>query len=137
MRYMILIKGDERTEAGELPEPELVDEMGRFHEQLQSAGVLVDASGLQSTAKGFRVRYEGDRRSVVDGPFSETKELLAGYTIINVPSREDAVSWAMRFPNPRGAGRPCEIEVRLMFELDDFEPGEGVDRFRRLEAEKP
>lgn len=137
MRYMILVKGDDRTEAGELPEPELVDEMARFHEQLSSAGILVDASGLQSTAKGFRIRYEGDRRSVVDGPFSETKELLAGYTIIDVPSREEALSWAKRFPNPRGGGRPCEVEVRLMFELDDFEPSEGVERFRRMEAEKP
>lgn len=137
MRYMILIKGDDRTEAGEMPKPELVDEMARFHEQLQAAGVLVDASGLQSTAKGFRIRHEGDRRSVIDGPFSETKELLAGYTIIDVPSRDDAVSWAKRFPNPRGEGQPCEIEVRLMFELDDFEASEGVERFRRMEAERP
>lgn len=137
MRYMILVKGDDRTEAGEMPKPELVDEMARYHEQLQEAGVLVDASGLQSTEKGFRIRYEGDQRSVVDGPFSETKELLAGYTIIDVASRDAALDWARRFPNPRGPGQPCEIEVRLMFELDDFEPSEGVERFRRMEADRP
>lgn len=132
MRFMIIVKGDEKVEGGEMPEPEAIAEMADFHERLQQAGVLVDASGLQPSSKGFRVRYSGDRRSVIDGPFSETKELVAGYTIIRVNSREEAVDWALQFPNPRGPGEDCEVEVRQMFELDDFEPSEGVERFRRM-----
>jgi hypothetical protein len=132
MRFMIIVKGDQRVEAGAMPKPEAIAEMADYHEQLAKAGVLVDASGLQPTSKGFRVRYSGTGRSVVDGPFAETKELIAGYTIIRVSSRDEALEWAMRFPNPRGEGEHCEIEVRQMFELDDFEPSEGVERFRRL-----
>ncbi len=132
MRFMIMVKGDERTETGAMPEPEAIVEMAEYHEALQEAGVLVDASGLQPTSKGFRIRYSGDMRSVVDGPFAETKELVAGYTIIRVNSREEALEWALRFPNPAGRGSECEIEVRRMFDLDDFEPGEGVERFRKM-----
>lgn len=132
MRYMILIKGDSRTEAGELPEPAAIAEMADFHEELASAGVLVDASGLQSSAEGFRIRYSGNARSVVDGPFAETKELLAGYTTIRVNSREEALAWARRFPNPRGAGNDAEIEVRRLFDYEDFAPSEAIDRFREL-----
>jgi hypothetical protein len=129
---MIIVKGDEKVEGGDMPEPEAISEMAEYHEELQKAGILVDASGLQPTARGFRVRYTGDKRSVIDGPFAETKELVAGYTIIRVKSREEALEWALRFPKPAPGGRDCEIEVRQMFELDDFEPGEGVERFRKL-----
>jgi hypothetical protein len=134
MRFMIIVKGDEKVEAGAMPEPELIAEMADYHEELAKAGVLVDASGLQPSSKGFRVRYRGAERSVFDGLFAETKELVAGYTIIRVRSREEALAWALRFPNPRGAGKDCEIEVRQMFELDDFEPSEAIERFRKLEA---
>lgn len=132
MRFMILVKGDEKIEAGGMPEPEDISAMADYHEALQKAGALVDASGLQPSSRGFRIRYAGDQRSVIDGPFAETKELIAGYTIIRVSSREEAVAWARRFPNPRGEGGDCEIEVRQMFDLDDFDPGEGVERFRKM-----
>jgi hypothetical protein len=134
MRYMIIVKGDTRVEGGALPTKEAIAEMAEYHEALQSAGALVDASGLQPTSKGFRVRYERGERTVIDGPFAETKELIAGYTIIRVDSRAEAIEWALRFPNPSGPGADCEIEVRQMFELDDFEPSDGVERFRALDV---
>lgn len=134
MRFMIIVKGDERVEAGAMPENEAVAAMADYHEQLAEAGVLVDASGLQPSSRGFRVRYEGDSRSIVDGPFTETKELVGGYTIIRVNSREEAVEWARRFPNPKGEGETCEVEVRQMFELDDFEQTEAVQRFREMKV---
>jgi hypothetical protein len=115
--------------------------MAAYHEELAKAGVLIDGSGLQSTSKGWRVRYRGASRSVVDGPFAETKELIAGYTMIQVKTRAEAVEWSRRFPNPTLDGSDCEIEVRQMFELEDFGPGEAVDRFREMgmsgEAKKP
>lgn len=132
MRFMIIVKGDQRVESGEMPEPEAIAAMADYHEQLEEAGVLVDASGLQPSSKGFRVRYAGTQRSVMDGPFTETKELIGGYTIIRVKSRDEAMEWAMRFPNPRGEGQDCEIEVRQMFDLEDFEPSEAIERFRRM-----
>lgn len=132
MRYMIIVKGDQKVESGAMPEPEAIAEMADYHEELARAGVLVDASGLQPSSRGFRIRYSGRERRVVDGPFAETKELVAGYTIIRVDSREEAVEWARRFPNPRGEGEDCEVEVRRMFDLDDFEPGEAIERFRRM-----
>lgn len=132
MRFMIIVKGDDNVESGEMPDNDSVAAMADYHQELERAGVLVDASGLQPSAKGFRVRYEGEDRTIVDGPFAETKELLAGYTIIRVPSREQAEAWARRFPNPKGEGEPCEIEVRQMFELDDFEQTEAVERFRKM-----
>lgn len=132
MRFMIIVKGDQKVEGGAMPDPEAIAEMADYHEQLQKAGVLVDASGLQPTSKGFRIHYQGEERTVVDGPFAESKELVAGYTIIRVDSREEGLEWAMRFPNPAGKGMDCEIEVRQMFELDDFEPSEAIDRFREM-----
>jgi len=133
MRFMIIVKGNRDTEAGVMPEEELIAEMAQYHEELQKAGVLLDGSGLQPTSKGWRIRYSGDRRTVVDGPFTEAKELVAGYTLIEVPSREAAMEWTRRFPNPAGDGKEAEIEVRQLFELDDFEPSEAVERFREME----
>jgi hypothetical protein len=133
MKYMIIVKASPDSEKGVMPPQSLFTEMAVYHEALAKAGVLVDASGLKPTSQGFRVRYEGDRRTVVDGPFAETKELIAGYTIIDVRSREDAVDWAKRFPNPQGPGVATHIEVRPFFELEDFAPGEGVERFRKLQ----
>lgn len=135
MKFMIIVKADADTEAGVMPPQSLIAEMAAYHDALQEAGVLVDANGLRPSAQGFRVRYEGDRRTVVDGPFAETKELVAGYTIIDVASRAQAVAWASRFPNPH-PGKTNEIEVRPFYALEDFEPGEGVDRFRALDAER-
>ncbi|MCL4846624.1 MAG: YciI family protein [Acidobacteria bacterium] len=132
MRFMMIVKATRETEAGVRPKEELFAAMATYHEDLAKAGVLLDASGLQPSAKGFRVQYAGGKRTVVDGPFTETKELIAGYTLIQVKSRDEAVEWARRFPNPHD--EDGHIEVRQLFELDDFGPSEQVDRFRRLDV---
>src|SRR5688572_4749961 len=100
MRFMILVKANKDSEAGVMPSEDLLASMAEYHEQLARAGVLLDANGLQPSAKGWRIKYSGDKRTVVDGPFTETKELVAGYTIIQVKSRDEALEWARRFPNP-------------------------------------
>lgn len=132
MRFMILVKGDKDTEAGVMPEEKLFAAMADYHEQLARAGVLLDASGLQPTAKGWRIKYSGDKRTVRDGPFTEAKELVAGYTLIQVRSKEEALEWTRRFPNPSADGGDAEIEVRELYELEDFLPGEAVERFREI-----
>ncbi|MGQ0657900.1 MAG: YciI family protein [Chromatiales bacterium] len=132
MRFMIIVKATKDSEAGVMPEEELISEMATYHEELKKAGALLDASGLQPSSKGWRIKYSGTRRTFVDGPFIETKELIAGYTIIQAKSREEAVEWTKRFPNPAGDGREGEIEVRQLFELEDFGPSEAVDRFREM-----
>ncbi|UJP06491.1 MAG: YciI family protein [Nitrosomonas sp.] len=131
---MIIVKANKDSEAGVMPGEPLVAAMAEFHEELAAAGALLDASGLQSSAKGWRVQYRGEQRTLIDGPFTETKELIAGYTLIKVASRAEAVAWSKRFPNPAGEGNDTEIEVRQLFELDDFEPGDAIDRFRKLDA---
>ena len=136
MRFMIMVKASKDTEAGKMPEEKLMNEMGTYHEELVKAGVLLDASGLQASSKGWRINYAGGKGTVVDGPFTETKELIAGYTLIQVKSREEALEWSKRFPNPMGDGADAQIEVRQLFELEDFAPGEAVDRFRELEARR-
>lgn len=136
MRYMIIVKASLDSEAGVMPEEQLIAEMAKFHEELAAAGVLLDASGLQASSKGWRIQYSGSKRMLIDGPFTETKELIAGYTLIQVASKAEALEWSKRFPNPAGEGRDCEIEVRQLFELDDFEPSEAVERFRELERSK-
>ena len=134
MRFMILVKATRDSEAGVMPEDSLIAEMGQYHEELAKAGMLLDGSGLQASSKGWRINYSGGKASVVDGPFAETKELVAGYTLIQAKSREEALEWTRRFPNPSGPGKAGEIEVRKLFELDDFAPSEAVERFRELEA---
>lgn len=136
MRFMIIVRGTRKTEQGDMPDPAVIAEMAAYHEELAKAGVLVDASGLQPSAKGWRIRYTGKERSVIDGPFAETKELIAGYTIIQVKSREEAMAWTRRFPNPATDDDQCEIEVRQLYELEDFPPSEGIDRFRELESQR-
>jgi hypothetical protein len=133
MRYMIIVKATAESEAGVMPGEELLRQMGAFHEEMAKAGILRDASGLKPSASGWRIKYAGDRISLVDGPFAETKELVAGYTIIEVRSREEAIEWSRRFPNPAVDGGCGEIEVREFFELDDFGESAAVDRFRELE----
>ena len=132
MRFMILVKASNESEAGVMPSEQLLNTMAEYHEQLAQAGVLLDANGLQPTSKGWRIRYSGATRTVLDGPFTETKELLAGYTVIQVKSRDEALEWARRYPNPYpGDG---EIEVRQIFELEDFGPSNAIDRFHDLES---
>jgi hypothetical protein len=134
MRFMIIVKANKDTEAGVMPEEKLMADMAAYHEELARAGVLLDATGLQPSSKGARIRYAGGKRTVIDGPFAETKELIAGYTLIQVKSREEAMEWARRFPAPFGEGKDGEIEIRQLFELEDFAPGDAVERLRAMEA---
>jgi hypothetical protein len=122
MRFMMLLKADKTTEAGVLPSGKDLEVMGKFNEELVKAGALLDAAGLQPSAKGARVTFEGGTARVTDGPFAETKELIAGYWVIQVKSKEEAIDWAKRVPlSPLpGNGRAPEIELRQMFELEDF-----------------
>jgi hypothetical protein len=129
---MIIVKATKDSEAGVRPEEKLFAEMATYHEALAKAGMLIDGSGLQPSAKGWRVKYSGAKRSVVDGPFAETKELIAGYTLIRAKSREEALEWTRRFPNPAGEGKECEIEVRQLYELEDFGPSDAIGRFRDI-----
>src|SRR5712671_4107050 len=135
MRFMIVVKATKESEAGVMPHEQMLTDMAKYHEELQKAGVLLDASGLQASAKGWRIKYSGQKRTLVDGPFAETKELIAGYTLIQVKSREEALEWARRFPNPSIDGREGEIEVRQFFEMEDFGSSEAVDRFREMEKD--
>jgi hypothetical protein len=132
MRFMILVKATKDSEAGVMPAESLFAQMAEYHQALAKAGVLVDGAGLQSSGKGWRIGYSGQQRNFVDGPFAETKELVAGYTIINVKSREEAIEWSRRYPNPSGDGREAEIEVRQFFELEDFPPSASIERFREI-----
>jgi hypothetical protein len=132
MRFMIIVKANQDTEAGVLPEEKLIAAMATYHEQLAKAGVLLDAAGLQPSSKGWRIKYASGKRTIIDGPFTEAKELIAGYTLIQVKSKEEAMEWARRFPAPHGEDREAEIEVRPLFTLEDFGPSEAVDRFRDL-----
>jgi hypothetical protein len=130
MRFMILVKATQDSEAGAMPDRGMLTAMADYHEQLAKAGALLDANGLHPSSKGFRIRYSGGQRTVIDGPFAETKELLAGFTIIQATSREEALEWARRFPNPYNADG--EIEVRQMFELEELGESEQIDRFREI-----
>ena len=132
MRFMIIVKATQDSEAGVMPPEELFQAMATYHEELQKAGILRDASGLQPSSKGWRVQYRGNQRTVVDGPFAETKELIAGYTLIETKTREEALEWTKRFPNPHL--NEGEIEVRQLFELEDFEPSPAIERFREMDA---
>ncbi len=118
MRFMILLKADATTEAGVLPDERLLTEMGAYNEELVTAGVMLAGDGLHPSAKGARVRFSGTDRTVIDGPFAETKELIAGYWIWQVDSLDDAIAWVKRCPNPMGT--ESEIEIRPLFEMDDF-----------------
>jgi hypothetical protein len=134
MKFMLIVKASKDSEAGVMPSEKLLSEMGKFNEELMNAGVLVDLAGLQPTSKGARVKFSGGKTTIVDGPFAESKELIAGYWIIQVKSREDAIEWAKRSPAPH-ENEDTEIEVRPYFELDDFGPSEAVERARELSKE--
>jgi hypothetical protein len=133
MRFMIIVKATRDSEAGAQPPEALFAEMATYHEALVKAGVLLDASGLMPSAKGWRIRYSGDKRTVVDGPFAEAKELIAGYTLIQTKTREEALEWARRYPNPSLDHGEAEIEVRQIFELEDFEPNPQLKRFEAMQ----
>jgi hypothetical protein len=132
MRFMILVKATRDSEAGKQPPESLFAEMAAYHEALAKAGVLLDGSGLQPSAKGWRIRYSGDKRTILDGPFAEAKELVAGYTMIQTKTREEALEWARRFPNPSIDHGEAEIEVRQLFELEDFAPNPQLKRFEAI-----
>jgi hypothetical protein len=118
MKFMVLIKANKDSEAGVLPSQELLTQMGQYNEELVKAGVMLAAEGLQSSSKGARVHFSGAKRTVIDGPFSETKELIAGFWVWQVRSKDEAIEWAKRIPNPDG--EDFDIEIRQVFEADDF-----------------
>ena len=118
MRFMVMVKATEDSEAGQMPSQEMLAAMGRYNEELVKAGVMVAGEGLHPSAKGVRVRFDGTNRRVIDGPFAETKELVAGFWIFEVKSLEEAVEWVKRAPNPMPG--PSEIEIRQIFEAEDF-----------------
>src|SRR5690242_15450537 len=118
MRFMVIVKADKDSEAGVMPSRQLLTDMGKFNEELAKAGVLVAGEGLQPSSKGARVKFSGSKRTVIDGPFAETKELIAGFWIWQVKSREEAIAWVKRCPNPHN--EDCEVEIRQIFEVEDF-----------------
>jgi hypothetical protein len=132
MRFMILVKATHDSETGRQPPESLFAEMAAYHEALAKAGVLLDGSGLQPSSKGWRIRYSGEERTVVDGPFAAAPELVAGYTLIQTKTRDEALEWARRFPNPSIDHGEAEIEVRQLFELEDFEPNSQLKRFEAI-----
>jgi hypothetical protein len=134
MRFMIIVKATAQTESEPTPMPSevLLAEMGAYHAELAAAGVLLDGNGLQPSSKGWRIAYSGDQRKLTDGPFAETKELIAGYTLIQVKTREEALEWSRRYPNPAGRGQPAEIEVRQLYEMEDFGPSPAVGQMHEI-----
>jgi hypothetical protein len=119
MRFMILIKADKNSEAGKMPDEKLLTDMGRFNEELVNAGIMLAGEGLHPSSRGARVRFAGTKRTVIDGPFAETKELIAGFWLWQVRSKEEAIEWVKRIPNPM-PGTETEVEIRQVFEADDF-----------------
>ena len=142
MRFMIIVKATKDSEAGVMPSEQLLREMGKFNEELVKAGVMLAGEGLHPSSKGARVRFSGAKRSVIDGPFAETKELIAGFWLWQVKSKEEAIEWVKRCPNPF-PGTESEIEIRQVFEAEDFGPAltpelrEAEERLRAQVAPKP
>jgi hypothetical protein len=123
MRFMVIVKATKSSEAGNLPSGELLTEMGKFNEELIKAGVLLAADGLQASSKGARVKFAGEKRAVIDGPFAETKELVAGFWLWECASLQEAIEWVKRCPNPMPDEEESEIEIRQIFEFEDLVPG--------------
>jgi hypothetical protein len=130
MRFMLIVKASKESEAGILPDEQALADMAKFNEQMVKAGVMLAGDGLQASSKGARVKFDGSKRTVVDGPFAETKELIAGYWIVQVKSREEAIEWVKRVPFQDG-----EVEIRQVFELEDFAQGPAIEHHRRLQDE--
>ena len=138
MRFMIIVKSTADSEAGKMPSTELLTAMGKYNEELVKAGVLLAGEGLHPSANGARVRFEGGKRTVIDGPFAETKELIAGFWLFQVKSKEEAIEWVKRCPNPFDVD--SEIEIRQVFEMDDFGDAatpELREQEERLRAQVP
>ena len=138
MRFMVIVKATKDSEAGEMPSEEMLAAMGKFNEEMVKAGIMLDGAGLKPTSQGARIRFSGNKRSVIDGPFAETKELIAGYWIIQVKSKAEAIEWMKRCPKPHE--EDCEIEIRQFFELEDFGESPAVDHHKavgeRMAAQK-
>jgi len=135
MRYMMFVKGSQKTEAGVMPTEEQMAAMEKYNEELQKAGVLLDLSGLKPTSKAVKVQFSNGKRTVIDGPFAEAKEVICGYWIIQVKSREEAIEWAKRIPAE--AVEMPEVELRPFFELEDFAPGPAIDAGKELGKKLP
>ena len=127
MRFMMIVKASKESEAGSLPTEQELAQMAKYNEELVKAGVMLAGEGLQASSKGARVQYAGSKRTVIDGPFTDAKELIAGFWLIQAKSKDEALEWARRVPFDRG-----EVEVRQLFELEDFGPGEAIDRHARI-----
>jgi hypothetical protein len=133
MRFMVIVKASKDSEAGVMPSEELLIAMGKFNEELVKAGIMLEGMGLQPSSKGARIKFEGKNRTVVDGPFAETKELVAGFWLIQVKSLQEAIEWMKRCPDPHSDGG--ELEIRQVYELEDFAPGEGIRIHEKLQNE--
>jgi hypothetical protein len=135
MRFMVIVKASKSSEAGTLPSEELIAEMGKFNEELGKAGVLLAGEGLQASSKGARVKFAGQKRIVIDGPFTETKELVAGFWLWKCASLQEAIEWVKRCPNPM-PGEEAEIEIRQVFEPEDFGPAVAEQSAAEMRGEK-
>ena len=131
MRFMVIVKANKETEAGVMPTEAMLASMAKYNEDLVKAGVMLAGDGLHPTSKGVRVRFDGGKRTVIDGPFAETKELIAGYWMWQCKSKAEAIEWLKRAPFEKGE----EIEIRQVFELSDFEQGDAIEHHRRLQDE--
>jgi len=134
MRFMMLVKASKASEAGAMPDDSLIAAMTKYNEEMSKAGILLDLAGLQPSSKGARIKFSAGRPVIINGPFTETKELIAGYWLIQVRSKEEAIDWAKRCPSPHGEGAEGEIELRQLFELEDFAPSPAIEDARRLES---
>lgn len=130
MRFMLFVKANKDSEAGALPDEKALEEMAKFNEEMVKAGVMLAGDGLHPSSKGVRIQYNGKQRTVVDGPFAEAKELVAGYWLIQVKSKAEAIEWMKRAPFQEG-----EVEIRQLFELDDFPQGEAIEHHRKLQQQ--
>jgi hypothetical protein len=130
MRFMVIVKASKDSEAGKMPSEELLGAMAKFNEEMVKAGIMLDGAGLKPSSQGARIRFSGNKRTVIDGPFAETKELIAGYWIIQVKNRAEAIEWMKRCPNPHQ--EDCEIEIRQFFEMEDFGDSPAVEHHKAL-----
>ena len=130
MRFMMIVKASKESEAGVMPSEKNLADMAKYNEELVKAGVMLDGAGLKPSSKSARIKYSGEKRTVIDGPFAETKELVAGFWVIQVKSKDEAIEWAKRVPFDEG-----EVELRPFFELEDFTPGPAIEHHRRVGAE--
>ena len=135
MRFMMIVKASQDSEAGIMPDETLIADMTTYNEELAKAGALLDLSGLHPSSKGARIKFSGGKATVIDGPFPGSKDLIAGYWLIQVKSKEEAIEWAKRVPAPHGEGGEGEIEIRQVFELEVFGPSKAVERHRELGKE--